>query len=197
MKKPLLLLLLILLLLNARIASCQKFDWVTQEGGFFTDVVEDLVVDKQGNTYAAGTFTRYENMPKVIPGKINTDSTIANVLVKYDPKGKLLWFKEFGLGGGRGRVNLCLDKSGNVYVGATFQHLWFHELGINLGYDRGPTRFVVAKFTSGGSIIWWKTGLGGLSNMVTDDQQNLYLAGTQEGSFSSTTDNFEGIRYTW
>jgi len=105
----------------------RAFEPLNAEGSF----VSDLAVDSNNNIIVTGSFN--------YPGKL-FDAYVA----KFDPLGGLIWLTTFQDGKGEHAYSVAVDDAGFIYVtGAT------DSFGTN--YD-----IFVAKFTSGGSLLWFK-----------------------------------------
>ena len=83
-------------------------------GGLSYDSGTDVTADKDGNIYATGFFSDqcyFDTLTTL------TDDEFECYLVKYYPNGSIAWTQQWG-----GLISdypraLCLDDSGNVYLG--------------------------------------------------------------------------------
>ncbi|MEI7961519.1 MAG: hypothetical protein WCI04_04235, partial [archaeon] len=163
-----------------------------------------LVVDSVGNSYITGTtygaidFNASVNLPSW--------GGIVNFFVaKYDYNGRFLWGQ-----GTVGRVwssnaasGVAVDSSGNSYIGGKY-----YAGDLNFGgsvklintfsINGGVADFFVAKYDSGGNILWAKGPAAATVNaeqvtaVAVDSLGNLYAAGTYLGALYSPDLNFGG-----
>jgi hypothetical protein len=139
-------------------------EWVARYPGPSNDVAGPfLAVDKQGNSYVAGTHV--------------VNDTINILCVKYNTSGIQLWATLYKPEGCQHPYGIALDTSGNVYVTA--------EYGINC---ISPQNIVTVKYSAiNGQILWAKRfiGLYGWSepnDIKIDRLNNIYVVGSSSDS---------------
>lgn len=151
-----------------QIANAQQptEEWVARFTGPSNDLYGPfLQVDKQGNSYIAGTHV--------------VNDTAKLLCIKYNTEGVQLWDALYIYPGEAyiRPTGLALDSSGNAYVIAIQ----------GPAYDL-PTNSLIAKFnSSGGSLAWVKRYAGqyGWSSFVDikiDPRNNIYIVGASDTS---------------
>ncbi|MCC6392012.1 MAG: SBBP repeat-containing protein [Bryobacterales bacterium] len=144
-----------------------------------------IVLDKAGNTYAAGSRLIGPRSPDVPP--------LGDVFVaKLDPLGNLLFRATFGGKGNDQAKALALDAAGNIYIGGATSSTNFPLRGAVQTQSGGTTGFLV-KLSPDGSQMMASTYFGGTKgissvNAVTvDGAGNIYVAGeTRAPDFPSS-----------
>jgi sugar lactone lactonase YvrE len=112
----------------------------------------------------------------------------ANLFIKYDQNGSLLWSK--GIGGQVFEKSVALDIDGNYLVSLSFAGTLIYD-GNSFGTIDQDACF--AKISPDGSLIWFKKGTGPMSQQATgvasDREGNTYGVGYfQNGiGFGATT----------
>ena len=146
----------------------------------------DLAVDNQGNILVYGAFRNGFSFTPYHEDAIFTESFQEDLfLVKYSPKGELLWIKQLGnttdamyLGG------IETDKDGNILVNGGFEGTAIFE-GVNLVAD-GEKNIFVAEYSSSGDLNWVKQEGGNTKGAATciglnEVSENVYYAGFYYG----------------
>jgi hypothetical protein len=155
--------------------------------------VNDLAVDKLGNTYLTGSFRDnidYNNINIASHGD-------ADIFVgKFNAKGKAEWIKSGGGIGFDSGKSLALDTKGNVYISGFYSY--------DSGFDHihkpsaGQRDMFLAKYNTGGEIQWVQSAEGAGDEdgekIVTDADDNIFVVGhlsgkTQFGDKSSAPVN--------
>ncbi len=158
-----------------------------------------IFVDSSGNIYAAGYFYPLSiSFGNDINLNLSEQYSYDFFVVKYNSSGVAQWARNptsAGSGGNDSAYSVFVDSSGNVYVGG-----FYSVNSIAFSSDvtlptRGSYDFFVAKYDSGGNILWAQGPTSGTSESVdycystfVDSGGNVYLA----GQFSSTTLGFRG-----
>lgn len=166
MKK--LIFLLFIVHCSLQIANAQQptQEWVARYTGPSNDLYGPfLAVDKQGNSYVAGTHL--------------ANDTTKVLCIKYNPDGVQLWAALYIYPGEAyiRPTGLALDSSGNAYVIAIQ----------GAAYDL-PTNGLIVKFnTINGIPVWIKKYAGqyGWSSFVDikiDPRNNIYIVGSSDAS---------------
>ena len=135
--------------------------WQTFYGGGITFYGYGLAFDPNGDLYMCG----YES-----------SGTDMGILVKYDvtgsPTPNVIWKKRLSTSQPIQLWQVTTDSLGNVYVG---------------GYIGTSTAFLIAKYDSGGSLVWRiGVNLGGTDQakgIVTDSSNNVYVYGHRSSYF--------------
>jgi hypothetical protein len=173
------------LLSNRSYAQAPDWLWATSSNGdnCFTKV------DGSGNIYAAGNFS--ESTITLGPNKMKNTGDMDIFLVKYGPKGNVLWAKS-AEGKKVDAVNaIALDASGNIYLSGgfdspdiTFDSITLTNSGIH------TSDIFIAKYDTQGNVLWAKntggTGINAAISIAVDALGNAYIT----GCFSSPTITF-------
>ncbi len=122
------------------------------------------------------------------------------IIVKYASSGSLVWTKQYGIPTkyiiGYGAA---LDASGNIFVSGVLSGPWNGQAMV------GTTDLFVAKFDSGGNLIWVRiTGAPGVNTTSTaltiDSGGNAiavgYTSGNYDGNTLTGTSNIVAIKYS-
>ncbi len=132
-------------------------------GGSGFDNASGVVVDSSGNIYVSGTTNSFG------PG---SPSQSAIVLLKYDPRGSLLWQRIWsGTGNGNDTsTGVATDSSGSVYV-----------TGYTTSFGAGKEDVLLLKFGPSGSLVWQRTWSGSQTDkgdsVAVDSSGNIYVSG--------------------
>jgi uncharacterized delta-60 repeat protein len=153
-----------------------QVEWIKQLGTSGYDDSYGVATDSNGNVYISGFTTG------ALAGtnKGSYDAWVA----KYNSSGSLLWKQQLGSSDIDGSSSVATDSSGNVYIsGATYGNL--------AGTNKGSYDAFVAKYNSGGKLLWkkqWGTsGYDESSSVATDSSGNVYISGRIE----ATLENFD------
>lgn len=155
--------------------------WARSAGGSATDRAYAVASDPEGNVYAAGHF---ESQNAEFSGtKVSNIGGYDLFIVKYDPKGNLLWVRT---GGGEGydyAHGLAVDPQGDVIVtGAVAGNATFGDTILETGPGR---RLFCAKYSPDGKVLWVKTTEGKADGsghgVATDGRGNIYVGGLNSG----------------
>ncbi|SIR26173.1 SBBP repeat-containing protein [Pontibacter lucknowensis] len=88
--------------------------WAREAGGYWYDSGLDVAIDRDGNSYVTGFYTRQATF-----GNFTIENEIGSSFyaAKYNSEGKVLWVKQFGSpkAGGRGNA-IAVDALGNCYI---------------------------------------------------------------------------------
>jgi PKD repeat protein len=131
-------------------------DWQHSWGGADYDEGTSVAVDNEGNLIVLALTTSFGQ------------GANENLIMKYNPRGELLWQKTFGTANGDSPEGLVLDADGNIYVGsssynpATFYHTPY-----------------VYSLTPDGTLRWqkiWNTSYDTeLAGIAVDSQGSYYF----------------------
>ena len=156
--------------------------WQRQFGSDSTDVGNMVYVDIHGDIYVSGATKG--TMDKLSFGGAD------GVLLKLDPKGNIIWKKQFGTPKGDECQGITGDSS-NIYIcGYTFGDLAAKNLG-------SLDAFIV-KFTDRGEQVkqfqFGTQGFDMASHITVDKEKNMYIGGSTGGDLSGKNagegDNF-------
>jgi hypothetical protein len=177
----------------SNISYSQVPDWLwaktaeeSVEAMLNTVAATSVGVDLSGNSYVTGYFKGTISFGSyTLPAKDNVEM----FLVKYDAVGNVVWAKSAGGSGDAKAISLAVDHSGNVYLAGEFVGSYFI-----FGTDTlwGGTGSFVAKYDTGGNVLWARGGLEGwsccmdMASIAVDSSGNSYLT----GGFSSPTLTF-------
>jgi Beta-propeller repeat len=143
---------------------------IGQLGTTSNDLSVGAAADASGNVYITGST----NGPLQGSNQGGSDAWVA----KYDSRGNQTWIRQFGISGNDGSNAVVTDSEGNFYLtGATEGSLF--------GSTSSAADAWVAKYDSGGSLIWSRqfsaTSAGVLSNgsfgLDVDETGNVYVSG--------------------
>lgn|GEM_PF-2207599 len=174
----------------SKLTASGDLAWVRQ---FETDVVNTLdrsvgcgiVVDKDGNSYASGSFfaqTDFDPGPGVF--HLTSQSTDGDAfIVKLDHGGNLKWARQFGGAQYDEATALALDVTGAIYSTGYFQDLIDVDPGAatKTFTSNGSGDFYISKFDTSG-VMEWAKHLGGTGNdhaksITAGRTGSIYLTG--------------------
>jgi hypothetical protein len=136
-------------------------------GSNAADGAAAVAVDGAGNVYVAGTTSG--------PLAGSTAGAADAFVRKFDPKGTILWTKQFGTMADDQASAIAVDGTGNLYVaGTTYGSLEGTSFGSSDGFVR--------KLDASGATLWTRqfgtTGPESGKALVVDGSGNVYVAGT-------------------
>lgn len=149
--------------------------WAERIGGSSRDYVTAIASDHTGNIYVAG---QYYSLSLNIGGITLTNSGEADgFLVKFNPDKSVDWVRKIGTSKIEEITGLTTDSDGNIYV--TGQRADPFLLAFNEGF--------IYKIDPANTIVWEhnmvsNNGFIGLTSLVIDDDDNLYLGGSLYGT---------------
>jgi hypothetical protein len=180
----------VLLILYTFNSYSQDWQWASQVGSTRQDGGSNLIVDKYGNSYFAGSFEG--NNCYFQTDTLSVWGARDIFFVKYDNNGNELWVKKFGGGSSSysdGVGGLCYDSindyvymTGFISSTALFGTTWI------IGTQQS---FFLAKFDLSGNCIWAKqssgTGISSGYGVALDKEGDLYVCGATSnyGTFDS------------
>jgi hypothetical protein len=144
-----------------------------------------VATDKWGNVYTGGYFFSdtvvYGGFTLI--NAVTDESTSNALLVKYNNQGIVQWALSAGGTGNEFVTGVGTDSAGNVYISGyyTSASVTFGNITLNNLENNSTSDIFLAKFDSGGQLIWAKS-LGGngndaVENMVCDAAGNTYICG--------------------
>lgn len=162
---------------------------VTTHGGPGNDEVQSMTSDRRGNIYAAGHFSGTVTFGTVT---LTSQGDFDIFLVRYNPRGELVWARAIGGAGRDNEVSLATDSRG-LYMSGQFSGQ------IDLDPGTGTTQFsndgeyyfsdgFLARYNlDDGSLVWARQLIdasGWSSSSIGVDRSGIYLT----GHFYGTTD---------
>jgi hypothetical protein len=107
-------------------------------------------------------------------------------LIKYNPSGNLLWFRQLGTDSSDGSASVAVDRTGNAYVtGWTYGSLGD---GAN---DSNDQDVFLAKYDASGARLWTRQFATHLDeyghDVAVDADGNAFITGGEPGSFGGTS----------
>lgn len=182
MKKGLLYLMLTFMISYSGIS--QSFTWGKNFGGIGDDVVRNMVVDDQGNSYITGYFSHTlvfgEGTNQV---SLPTNGVSDIFVAKVNAAGDAVWVKKFGGADNDYANSIARDVNGNIYITGAFQlTVNFNPGGQNgLLTSKGAHDNFILKLDPNGNFTWVKSfGSIGYEETISvdvDPAGNIYLAG--------------------
>lgn len=166
----------------AKFDTSGNIKWMQSGGGRYNDYSTDLSLDVNGNSYLTGFF----NDTAIIVGTdtlINhyTSASSCDIFIlKFDIAGNLVWARNEG--GVRDDVGtgIVTDEYGNAYLTGSFARDSI-TFGSTTLYSAGSYDFFIAKYDSGGTLIWVRSAGGTKmddgNQLAIDQHKNLYVAG--------------------
>lgn len=146
--------------LLAKYNSAGTLQWQrTLDAGSNAEQARAIAVDSSDNVYAMG-----------YSASVGTGDE-AFLLAKYDTSGNVQWQRYLQKSGGRNRGDaVATDAAGNIYIA-----------GFTDAEGSGGRDFVIAKYSSAGSLQWQRL-LGGseadsANEVAVDSVGNIYIAG--------------------
>ncbi len=147
-------------------------------------------VDKDGNVYAAGYFKDHSitfGSIVLTEHSVTVNAEQQAFIVKYNPKGNVLWAKNFnGMSTGRA---IAVDSSGSVYFTGNFlgDSITFGTITLTKSTGSSSPDIFIIKLDENGNIIWAKKsnstipafGMSGnqVYAIATDKLNGVYITG--------------------
>ena len=185
----------------AKYSSTGTFIWAFNIGSTDREAADKVVVDNANNIYITGYFRETVDFDPsgsvsnlVSNGNNGVDPGWSGEIfvAKYNSNGLYQW--AFSIGGpttsDEGQ-HICIDNNGDVLISGVFA-------GSNVDFDPDPVytyyldapteQMFIAKYSSGGALIWAKQMGGPVPNnetirmIATDNSGNIYATGFYTGS---------------
>ena len=166
--------------------STGQWIFTKQIGGTSTDIVNKLVIDRNGNLLVAGSFAGtadFDPDPAVTKSRTSLGSYDA-FIAKYTPSGALVFAHQIGGTGYDEGFGTCTNTSGEIYLCGTFSATvdfnpsatGTHNLTVT-----GSRDAYFAKFDAAGNFLF-AHGMGSTSadqanEIITDRAGNTVVAG--------------------
>jgi hypothetical protein len=165
----------------AKINSRGELQWIRQAGGNDMDEAYGVAIGKNEEVYITGYISGDAQFSdQKVKGSTNRDF----FLTKYDTSGKVLWVNlETGANEDYG-TSVCVDQNGDVYATGIFHGTINTERSTLRSV--GPRNTFIIKHDGSGKYLWAKTGTctgsTEASEISVDNDGNVYVAGTFEGT---------------
>lgn len=176
------LLLLLLFVFNVTIAQTPNWTWAKNISVNFSDKVDVLTADNEGNVYLVGEFS----LPSTTIGGITFTNTSTSgfsdaYILKFDTSGNLLWHKQLGGTSNESLTSIDSDSDGNIYILGSFGNTITLGGTVLTGEGVAGSQFF-AKLNSNGDYLWAKKNSGTNENfklydIKADDFGNVFLTG--------------------
>jgi hypothetical protein len=167
--------------------------WAEAMGYNGTDIASGIAADTIGNIYVAGYYQDSIKFGSIL---IKSTSYYNGYLAKYDVSGTAIWAKSFGTYDDDGATDVATDKTGNVYVSGYFRSDSITIGSIKLYNFAYNYNGFLAKYSSGGTILWAKRVGGDYSDQInhiaTDATGNIYAG----GNFASSSISLDSLSLT-
>jgi hypothetical protein len=164
---------------TAAVSVGSHFAWLKQPGTCADDSFSAVAYGANGDVIAAGTT-------RSTVGAVNLGGTDA-LLKRHASNGADGWVTQFGSTGDDFLVGVATDTSGNIYVAGS-------TTGVVAGPAPGGDDFFLAKFTSGGTLIWAKqhgTRENDSIEAFALHGNRIYVVGSTRGDFANDTIAYE------
>jgi gliding motility-associated-like protein len=175
----------------AKFNSAGVRQWATYYGGSNDDYGEECATDALGNVYLTGGTSTTNSAVIATPSAFSTSCTGLPVtgwmadafLVKFNSSGVRIWGTYFGGNSVDQAYGCTVDNNGNVYItGNTSSTIGIATPGCHQSILNGNLDGFIAKFSSGGSLLWstYYGGSGyteGCFYCKTDASGNFYVTG--------------------
>ncbi len=167
------------------------WNWVTQFGGSGSDNIMDIVTDETGNIYITGIFSGEISVAENSYVSIGSwDSFIA----KFHSDGSLSWFNHISASEENEikSYGIHIDNSSNIFI--TGYYTGSVTIGTNILPDNSAYNWFFSKLDTDGNHLLSNTWEG-LMNAIgivldTDEEGNIYIAGSSNGSTSYNHPSF-------
>lgn len=179
----------------AKYAPDGKLLWVIRDGGSGNEYALNIVVDRNGDIYISGFFSKMFSPFECKIGDIVLDVEYNNYeyfIAKYDTHGKFKWVKQTHNSGNQYGASslLTLDNQGNVILQGAYKGKM--RIGDNtLQNDGKAFSLFTAKFHPDGHTLWatsqlnqitWETeDFMRVEGLAIDGSGNIYYAGIFKG----------------
>ena len=179
---------------TVKMDSAGNTHWAKSAGGTDQDVGYSICADNNFNVYVSGYFLSYT----ISFGTTTLTNTFMNsddiFIAKYDSSGNMIWVKKAGGIDDDVSYGICADVRGNIYITGVFfsPAISFDSITVN---SSGGGDVFVAKYDSGGNVLWVRSG-GGTDNdigtsITSDASSNVYFT----GYFKSTSFTFGSVTH--
>lgn len=164
-----------------------NFLWATQMGSDTTDRGHNITIDKDGNAYATGKFSKIVDAnPGASVWALTSNGDEDIFIQKLDPSGNLLWATSMGSPKFDRGWGIATDTSGNVYASGGYQGTVDFDPGAGVANltasSTSDTDAYIQKLDKNGHFLW-ATSMGSSGtyeyahNVQVDEQGNVYTTG--------------------
>jgi Immunoglobulin domain/Beta-propeller repeat len=181
----------------AKYTSAGELVWVRGFGGTSVDIAYGICVDASDNIAIVGNYAAAITFgTNILSASGNFDVFTA----KLDADGNVLWARKAAGSGNETGYAVVADRSGNVFVGGSFQSTTFSLGGLVLTNPAvGLDDVFVAKYDRDGNMLWAKRA-GGTSHdsaraLAADQAGNVFVAGYYGQGFGSAA-TFDNVTLT-
>jgi hypothetical protein len=154
-----------------------KILWVQQAGGSGFDEGKSLGVDRSGNIYVTGYFSKTATFGPFTLIASSDDWEL--FIAKYDPSGKIQWAHNAGGISHVDALDLAVDNSGNAFITGAFHEI--SSFGNTKLISSGDDDIFLAKYNAKGKLQWARQAGGKSEDRATgisvDRFGNIYLTG--------------------
>ncbi|MFY8022138.1 MAG: T9SS type A sorting domain-containing protein [Bacteroidia bacterium] len=174
----------------AKFSNSGTLIWATYIGGVSTDNVYDVCIENTGSIYICGTTNSSSGIAFNSNHQSNRSGSVADAfLMKFSSNGVGLWGTYYGGNNGEEGSGICLDRSGNVYLGgSTYSSAPANSIASNgshqSSYSSNSDGFL-AKFSGLGNRLWATyyggPGQDGINCLEIDSNENIYAIGFTDG----------------
>ena len=166
-----------------------NFIWAKKLSSLDLCIARNIKIDNNNDLYILGDFRDSVDFdPGTSEYWVEPINGIDAFLLKLDADGNFTWVKTWGGPSINYGYELTLDHLQNIYIAGTFRDSIDIDPGPNLLKigSNGEEDVYIQKFDSNGDLIWFYQ-IGGndedrVFDLSTDNQQNLYIAGSFQDS---------------
>ncbi|PSR05633.1 MAG: hypothetical protein BRD49_04440, partial [Bacteroidetes bacterium SW_10_40_5] len=182
----------ILLIILTHALAAQNIDWLNGAGSDLYDYVDNVEVDKAGNSYLVGQIydtATFDTATLNFPG--NGFKNGKTYFAKYDSSGNIKWVDTANK---TSTTQFTIDDYGNFYVSG----------GVRTGGIKFPNgksvnngRYLINLKQSTGKVEWIDSIPGGFGceEITTDQNGNIYLAGSISNQYVINKDTFKNNQF--
>jgi hypothetical protein len=165
--------------------------WSIGFGSSSSDRGLDVAVDASQNVFVCGFFSGTINFGSGVSISSNGSSRDA-FLAKFDASGSILWARSGGSSGNNDRANaLAIGADGSVVITGQFSGEAGFD-GQNISSVGNSNDAFIAKYTTGGDLLWVRSGGGTESDsglgITVDSGGGVYACGQFSGDISWDND---------
>lgn len=161
--------------------------WATRSGGEGFETGSAIASDKEGNIFITGFFSNTVQFGTEEQTQAKDGNPASDVfVVKYDKDGNCKWAVNAAGGSDtESPKNICLDKSGNIYVAGSFKSRTLKSVGVELQNNSEKSNYenyFLVKLNSEGKLSYQKQfGKPEVKGITADQDENVYVYGTFYG----------------
>ncbi len=183
----------------AKVSPAGNVLWAICAGGMDSEYIEDIATDGQGNIYITGSFSS-DTLGIDGIDLVRTDTAEAQLFIfKFNASGTALWGRSATNGKRVEGLGIAIDSGAtDLYITGIYEQNNL-DLGGNVLTNGGEEDVFLAKYTTGGQIVWAEKGGGSSAETVggiaVNDQTIVITGafGSSSCSFGSKTLNRKGL----